>query len=114
LFLVPLDPQSLVRWLWLAWLVSWFVAALWSDRTIDRPGLGSQLAFRLPMIAGAILLFGLHSGAEPTANVLWRPGAASTWALVGLTAWKKAFCASNSARTHMRRMPVACRCSSRS
>ena len=88
---MPLDPQSLVRWLWFAWLVSWFVAALWSDRTIGRPALRSQLAFRLPMIAGAILLFGLHSGVEPTGNVLWRPGAASSWALVGLTVVGLAF-----------------------
>jgi protein-S-isoprenylcysteine O-methyltransferase Ste14 len=88
---VPLDSPSLARWLWLAWLISWFAAALWSDRTIGRPSLGRQVLFRLPVIAGADLLFGMHSGGRPTGALLWHPGAASGWALLGLTVAGLAF-----------------------
>lgn len=82
---MPLDPPSLARWLWLAWLISWFAAALWTNRTIGRPSLGRQIVFRLPVIAGAVLLFGMHSGGRPRGTLLWHPRAASGWALLGLT-----------------------------
>jgi len=88
---VPLDPSSLVRYVWLAWLLSWFAAALWSARTIGRPSLGRQMAFRLPTIAGAVLLFGMHSSGRPTGAVLWRPGLVFGWALVGVTVAGLAF-----------------------
>jgi protein-S-isoprenylcysteine O-methyltransferase Ste14 len=84
------DPSVLVRWVWLAWLLSWFAAALWSARTIGRPSLGRQMAFRLPTIAGGVLLFGTHSGARPPGAAL-RPGLAFSWALVGLTVAGLAF-----------------------
>jgi protein-S-isoprenylcysteine O-methyltransferase Ste14 len=75
---------------WLAWLLSWFAAALWSARTIGRPSLGRQMAFRLPTIAGAVLLFGTHSGARPPGAAVG-PGLVFSLALVALTVARLAF-----------------------
>jgi protein-S-isoprenylcysteine O-methyltransferase Ste14 len=68
------DPSVLVRSLWLAWLMSWWAAAFWSNRTVGRPALGQQLLFRAFAIAGAVLLFGLNTSGRGGGSVLWKPG----------------------------------------
>ena len=74
---------------WMVWGVSWFVAALWSDRTQARPMLGSQLLYRLLRSVGAVMLFDYrHWGAAP----LWSLGDAGGWALVGLAILGFLFC----------------------
>ncbi len=62
----------------------------WSARTIGRPSLGRQMAFRLPTTAGAVLLFGTHSDARPPGAAL-RPGLVFSLALVALTVAGLAF-----------------------
>jgi protein-S-isoprenylcysteine O-methyltransferase Ste14 len=69
------DPGALVRSAWLVWLITWWAAAFWSTRAIGRPALGSQLAFRAFVIAGAVLLFGANNGARAAGAILWRPDA---------------------------------------
>jgi protein-S-isoprenylcysteine O-methyltransferase Ste14 len=72
---LAIDAATAIRWLWFAWLVSWWAAAFWSTRAVGRPGLGSQIAFRVFVIAGSVLLFGLNSGGRAAGAVLWRPDA---------------------------------------
>jgi protein-S-isoprenylcysteine O-methyltransferase Ste14 len=42
---------------WGLWLVSWLIAAIWSDRAAKRPALGAELLYRLVTLAGAVLMF---------------------------------------------------------
>lgn len=70
---VPTDAASAIRWLWFAWLVTWWAAAFWSTRAIRRPAPGSQLAFRAFAIAGGVLLFGLNRGGHTAGVMLWQP-----------------------------------------
>jgi len=79
------DPGVLVRELWVAWLVTWWLAAFWSTRAVRRPGLGRQVAYRASVIAGCVLLFGLTNGGHATGPLLWRPGAIGSAAFIALT-----------------------------
>ena len=75
--------------LWVAWWISWTVAALWRDRASKQPPLGSQIGYRLLGIAGFLLLF---ASLYPPADVpLWRVPDPIQWAFVGLGAAGFAF-----------------------
>jgi protein-S-isoprenylcysteine O-methyltransferase Ste14 len=52
-----MTPDVTIIALWAAWVVSWGVAAFWSNRTEKRGGTVGELGFRIPFYAGAILLF---------------------------------------------------------
>ncbi|MDB5438079.1 MAG: putative protein-S-isoprenylcysteine methyltransferase [Caulobacteraceae bacterium] len=43
------------------WLVSWLIAALWSDRAAKRASIQSEMVYRLLTVAGALLIF-WHAG----------------------------------------------------
>lgn len=62
-------PTKLLSLIWLAWVVSWVVAAFWSGRTKSHvPTLDSWI-YRLPILIGAILLspwLATKLGAEPS------------------------------------------------
>jgi protein-S-isoprenylcysteine O-methyltransferase Ste14 len=79
------DPSALVRSLWLAWLITWWAASFWSNRTVGRPALGQQLLFRAFAIAGAVLLFGLNTSGRAGGPVLWTPGLVAAAPLVAAT-----------------------------
>ncbi len=72
--------------LWLAWIVSWTVARLWSDRAAARPGLARQLPYFLVIVAGAVLLFSGQGDSGWPAWTSWRIGLAARWALLALVA----------------------------
>ncbi|HEV2363352.1 MAG TPA: isoprenylcysteine carboxylmethyltransferase family protein [Caulobacteraceae bacterium] len=75
---------------WVAWAVSWGLAAAWSKPTAERPGLGAELPYRAATAVGALLLFG---GARfRWIDRLWLTPPALGWVLVGLTAAGFAFC----------------------
>jgi protein-S-isoprenylcysteine O-methyltransferase Ste14 len=44
-------------WLWVAWLVYWYAAAIFVQRTKSAEGLGSRLKHVLPLMVGAVLIF---------------------------------------------------------
>ncbi len=73
--------------LWIAWLVSWTVARVWSSRTDKRDALGGELLFRTSFYLSLVLLF-----AFPPENtyyfktLLWRTSDALDWMLVAVTA----------------------------
>ena len=73
---------------WLAWLVSWQVAALWRDKpTVQAPRSKYRLLF--VMIAlGMVLMYGVIPRDQP---LLWRVGPALGWSMVALTAAGIAF-----------------------
>ena len=78
-------PELTIIALWVAWMVSWTVAALWSNRTEKRAGIGGELFFRVLFYIGAILLFAFPPSRHYYAQQLWRFGEALNWILVLLT-----------------------------
>ena len=67
---------------WLLWLVSWVVAALWARRTVSA---APRSSFRMQLglaFLGYVMLFGEPLGLEPP---LWRVSPAVGWSLVALT-----------------------------
>ena len=70
--------------MWLAWTVSWLVAAVWSAKTVARPGVGRQALNRIVTVLGIVLLFGFYRRLPDLA--LWRLGRALAWFTVGFAA----------------------------
>jgi protein-S-isoprenylcysteine O-methyltransferase Ste14 len=48
-------PTRLLAFIWLAWVTSWVVASFWSGRTKTHVPTLSSLAYRIPILLGAIL-----------------------------------------------------------
>jgi len=57
-------PNVVIVWLWLAWIVSWAVAAAWTNKTEKRLGAKSERFYRLAAIVGVIALRVI--GSHPT------------------------------------------------
>jgi protein-S-isoprenylcysteine O-methyltransferase Ste14 len=82
--------------LWLAWIASWGLAAIWTRRTQARPPLGETLLYIVPTIAGWSLLF-LSANAtvkapdSALALRLWRLPEWGSWAMTGVVAASFAF-----------------------
>jgi len=65
-------PTKLLALIWLAWVVSWVVAAFWSGRTKTHVATRDSWVYRLPILIGAIFLMPLTArlvGAEPLYHV---------------------------------------------
>ena len=52
-------PTKLLALIWLAWVVSWVVAAFWSGRTKAHVPTWDSWVYRLPILIGAIFLMPL-------------------------------------------------------
>ena len=78
--------ETAIQVLWVAWWLSWLAAALWSDRTAQRPARRQQVVYRLLAAAGTILLFGLYTHARETEIILWQSPFTFAWAMVGVAA----------------------------
>jgi protein-S-isoprenylcysteine O-methyltransferase Ste14 len=82
-----MTPEYTIYALWVAWLVSWIVAMLWSNRTEKRDAIGAELFFRLLFYVSLILLFAFPPRHHYYAQTqLWHFGDAMNWILVALTA----------------------------
>jgi protein-S-isoprenylcysteine O-methyltransferase Ste14 len=77
-------PLTVIHIAWIAWLISWFAAAAWSDRTIKRPAVGREVLYRVLTIAGAVLLFGFNPDAQRADTALWPVPSIIGWLLAGL------------------------------
>jgi protein-S-isoprenylcysteine O-methyltransferase Ste14 len=87
--LVRSAPELVIVCLWVAWWISWTLAALWRDRASKQPPAGTQIVYRVLGIAGFLLLF---AGVYPPLDVpMWRVPGAIQWALAGLGAAGFAF-----------------------
>jgi protein-S-isoprenylcysteine O-methyltransferase Ste14 len=77
-------PALLFAVIWLGWLISWMVAALWSDRTEKRLVTWDVLGYRILIAAGVILSLPLtarHVGARR----IWHVGYTGAYLLAGVT-----------------------------
>ena len=82
-----MTPEYTIYALWGAWLVSWTVAMLWSNRTEMRDSIVPELFFRVLFYVSLILLFAFPPSQHYYAQTeLWHFGDALNWILVALTA----------------------------
>ena len=82
-----MTPEYTIYALWCAWLVSWIVAMLWSNRTEKRDAIGAELFFRVLFYVSVILLFAFPPSPPYYAQMqLWHFGDAINWILVAPTA----------------------------
>jgi protein-S-isoprenylcysteine O-methyltransferase Ste14 len=75
-------PGRVILLLWLAWVISWVLAAFWRSRPEKRAGLGSALPYRIILILGYILLFPYRHHHH---FVLFYPSPVFAWAAVVLS-----------------------------
>src|ERR1700751_4591370 len=73
-------PTKLLALIWLAWIVSWVVASFWSARTKAQVPTWDSLAYRLPILLGAILLSPWTARALGEDRI-YDPGNAGTYVL---------------------------------
>ena len=76
---VDLTPETAMYALWFAWGISWWAAAIWSDRSVKRPGRRHQILYRLLAAGGAVLLFGAHRRSGEPELLLWHTPDAVAW-----------------------------------
>src|SRR3981189_2445383 len=77
-------PTQLLAIIWIAWLISWIVASFWSGRTQKHVMTWDSQAYRIPILAGAILFTPWTAqvlGEKP----LWQFGNGGTYVLAALT-----------------------------
>ena len=77
-------PTQLLALIWIAWLISWIVASFFSARTEKHVRTWDSRAYRIPILAGAVLLTPWTAeilGEKP----LWKLGNGATYFLAGLT-----------------------------
>jgi protein-S-isoprenylcysteine O-methyltransferase Ste14 len=75
---------SLIRIAWIVWLISWFAAAAWSDRTVRRPAVRREVLYRVLTLAGAALMFGFNPDGERADTPLWPVASVIAWVLAGV------------------------------
>ncbi len=78
-----MTPLSMIRVAWIVWLISWFAAAAWSDRTVRRPALRREMIYRVLTVAGAMLMFGFNPDGERADAPLWPVTPIIGWVLAG-------------------------------
>src|SRR3984885_5197175 len=77
-------PTALLALIWLAWLISWAVGSFFSGRTEKHVRTWDSRAYRIPILAGAVLLTPWTErilGVQP----LWHVGNGGTYVLAALT-----------------------------
>jgi protein-S-isoprenylcysteine O-methyltransferase Ste14 len=80
----PVQPESALIALWLLWMASWVLAALWANRTERRPPVREEIGYRTIQIAGTLLLF--LPAHLLRAQRLWVIGGIGAWVCVALVA----------------------------
>lgn len=66
-------------------MLAWLAAAGWSSPSTRRRRLRNEVAYRLPTLLGAILMFGLHKSWPSAEVVLWRTSPVVGWTLATVT-----------------------------
>lgn len=77
-------PTKLLSLIWLAWVVSWVVAAFWSGRTKTHVATWDSWVYRLPILLGAIFLMPLTARVF-NATQLYNVGNLGTYLLALVT-----------------------------
>jgi protein-S-isoprenylcysteine O-methyltransferase Ste14 len=82
-------PELVNIGLWVAWWVSWMLAAFWRERAAKQPPHRSQIVYRLLIVAGVVFLF---DRVVPALDVrLWLWPESVQWALLVMSAAGFAF-----------------------
>ena len=76
------SPFHLIAVAWLAWVVSWMLAAAWSRQTSSRASIADQAPYRIVTGLGVILLFGFFDLERPA--IEWPASDALAWAMLAL------------------------------
>jgi protein-S-isoprenylcysteine O-methyltransferase Ste14 len=74
-------PAIVILALWIGWVLSWVLAALWSNRTDKRPAFVTEIGYRILMIGGALLMFPPAHGYEGRLR-LWQVSRGGAWLCV--------------------------------
>jgi protein-S-isoprenylcysteine O-methyltransferase Ste14 len=82
---------TIIIGLWVAFALSWLMAAAWAGKTEKRAGIGQEWPYRSTLAIGAILFFIPAHGYVGWMR-LWRPSPTLAWVCVGLVAAGFAFC----------------------
>ena len=69
--------------MWLAWVISWNVAAFWRDKSSAEAPRNDYRLYFLIVVIGFMLTFGVFGWINPP---LWKVGPALGWSMIGLTA----------------------------
>jgi protein-S-isoprenylcysteine O-methyltransferase Ste14 len=77
-------PRALFAVIWIGWIVSWLVAAFWSNRTVKLALTADTLLYRVVIVVGAILMTPWASR-RLSAAPLWNVGNAGAYVLAALT-----------------------------
>ena len=75
------DPESACHAIWIAWALSWFLAAAWSRRTESRAGIVEQLPYRLLTLGGFVLLFAVRTRRSHGPLRLWILPESAGWVM---------------------------------
>ena len=81
-----MDPVSAIQVLWVAWFISWWMAAAWSSPSVKQPASVRERPYRILVLIGILLLAGLYPHQFYAEKILWRTGAGLGWAMVALAA----------------------------
>ncbi|HEY7611144.1 MAG TPA: isoprenylcysteine carboxylmethyltransferase family protein [Alphaproteobacteria bacterium] len=79
-----ISPQDGMWLAWGSWAMSWAAAAAWSDRATAGRGGREALIYYVPIVGGAVLMFGFGFDRFVPAALTWRIGAEAAWAMVAL------------------------------
>src|ERR1700692_2059159 len=77
-------PTALLALIWAAWLLSWLIGSFFSGRTEKHVRTWDSRAYRIPILAGAVLLTPWTAralGEQP----IWHVGNGGTYVLAGVT-----------------------------
>jgi len=77
-------PRVLFAVIWIGWIVSWLVAAFWSNRTEKLAVTWDTLLYRVAIVAGAVLMTPWATR-RLAAPLLWNVGYAGAYALAAVT-----------------------------
>jgi protein-S-isoprenylcysteine O-methyltransferase Ste14 len=85
-------PLVAIYLLWGVWFLSWVTARIWVSPTIKRAGAAPEVLYRIVMLVGIVLLFGLYSSGFEIKYRLWDPlRGAPGWVMLALAVTGLAF-----------------------
>jgi protein-S-isoprenylcysteine O-methyltransferase Ste14 len=90
-------------WLWVAWALSWWLAARWADKATARPGVAAEAPYRILNVIGFFLLIGVAAhprGSHVRGLIqlgafgrgLWTTPPLVGWTLIAVEAMGFGFC----------------------
>ena len=86
-----MHPGVAIVGLWVAWALSWFAAALWSNRTEKRVGFRAEVGYRAVLTLGGVL-FAVPAHRYEGVLRLWHVDAATAWICAVVIAAGFSFC----------------------